>query len=83
MALSRTLFGIVIAASTLAVAGAIALGGSSTAQAQAGIAPCSCSAPVEVVTGSLPTSARASITHCQCGPQSCAVLNSQVLQCSK
>lgn len=53
------------------------------ANADAGLAHCVCSAPVDVLTGSLPTSPRASITHCQCGPQSCAVLNDQALECSR
>lgn len=53
------------------------------ANADAGLAPCACSAPVELLTGNLPTSPRASITHCQCGAQSCAVLNNQALECAR
>ena len=83
MALSRT--AVVLAASTavvaLAAAASVAL--LAPARAQSGPSACTCSAPVEVITSTLPTSPRAWVTNCQCGAQSCAVLNSQVLQCSK
>ena len=83
MVVSKLTLGLAVAVGAVAAVAALSLGGYSNARAQAGVAPCTCSAPVEVVTGALPTSARASITNCQCGAQSCAVLNSQVLQCSR
>jgi hypothetical protein len=46
-------------------------------------APCQCSAPVELLTGNLPASPRVSITYCECGTQSCTVLNNQALECAK
>ncbi len=83
MALSRT--AVVLAASTVVVALATAASVAifSPARAQTATPACTCSAPIEVVTSTLPTSPRAWMTHCQCGAQSCAVLNGQVLQCSK
>ena len=78
---TKLLFAIALAAAV--VAAVLSMTVFARAEADAGLAPCVCSAPVDVLTGSLPTSPRASITHCQCGEQSCAVLNDRALECSK
>jgi hypothetical protein len=69
--------GVVLAAATAATTVHI------SAQAQTGLASCTCSNSVEIISGSNPTSPRGWLTNCQCGAQSCAVLNNQALQCSK
>jgi hypothetical protein len=74
---------LVVAAAAVVLAAIAASASFAPANADAGLAPCVCSAPVELLTGNLPTSPRASITHCECGAQSCAVLNNQALECSK
>ena len=74
---------LVVAAAAVVLAAIAASASFAPANADAGLAPCVCSAPVELLTGNLPTSPRASITHCECGAQSCAVLNNQALECAK
>jgi hypothetical protein len=83
MALTKTplLLGLTAGAVLAAVAAATTMW--LPAQAQTGTAACTCSNSVEIIAGSNPTSPRAWLTNCQCGAQSCAVLNSQILQCSK
>ena len=83
MASSRTTFALAVAAAAVGLAAIAAVTVFPAANADAGLAPCVCSAPVELLTGNLPTSPRASITHCECGAQSCAVLNNQALECAK
>ncbi len=83
MALLKTSlqFGIAACVVLAALAGATKM--IAPAEAQTGIAPCTCSNSVEIIAGSIPTSPRGWLIHCQCGAQSCAVLNNQALQCSK
>ena len=83
MARSRTTFALAVAAAAAGLAAIAEVTVFTPANADAGLAPCACSAPVELLTGNLPTSPRASITHCECGAQSCAVLNNQALECAK
>lgn len=83
MAPTKTSLLLGIAAGSVVAAVAAANATFVPAQAQTGTAPCTCSSPVEIIAGSNPTSPRGWLTNCQCGVQSCAVLNDQALQCSK
>lgn len=83
MNLSKTALVLGSVALVTTVATAVSMLHSAPARAQTAAPACTCSAPLEVIVSTLPTAPRAFITNCQCGAQSCAVLNSQVLQCSK
>lgn len=84
MPTQRKLFLILGGLGIAAATAALSLTGLVFAQTQgATVAACICSGTVEVNAGTNPTSPRGWITNCQCGAQSCAVLNTQTLYCSK